>query len=788
MITVGESKAVIVKGDYTPAEMYRGNNKIAGFHDSKTTVPSVVEGTYNDTVKITAKGQSFQKIYDETEPQTGSLIQMDLPAGQPIDVVINIVAKQDGEGEPSLENIRAIYGYDSLTLTVCGRNLMDKRDSLISAIREETAFSTWGGTAFDYEWVCSHLKPNTTYRISYEIECISVPEYDAEFSSNVGLLLYSTKKGSSIGGGNHAYLGQGQTLTVNHSFTTPSDIDDPTLGYRFLAYTNRYLKDGKGVHSGMIIRNLQITVGEDTPDAYLPYIGYTKNILLPETSYGGYIDWTKKKYVKTYEKHICTGEEAWQNAGSLYGGNYFLAYNSLRHNPGSKQMCNQMPISNPYTDDSKNCIWVLGDTNMNQIRIGLIEPQIESAVDLKSYLKQLYDTEVPVEIVYELTEPMEYDLSEQIDDEIFASKDGVTTVFSDQASVTVNGAETPSPLHPSEMIASSGTVHSRGKNLWNPNADFSNAADYPSGNGYYGYRMDLKPNTSYTISAKGNKRLYYVIVTTTNQHGQHPTTSVWLSHCTNATLSMPNGYVVIRTREDGRLFINVNGGNTSERFMTRMAENFDCLQIEEGILPSEYVPYLAPSQSVMPVLRAIPDGIGGYVVRDELTSVPTMPGWYDLTRNVAEYIVNGKEQNVGDMNLYAHADTTNVGLVQNAIYQNIDDICLCNIALYNDKNKTPWSTNIPGVTVNKNQLHMNILNSITGVTDDMTASEKRAKVNAYLRKRYEDGNPVIFWGNAGNPTTERIYLGNLKTYPRYTVLSSEGIFLPDIQATVKVSD
>jgi len=68
--------------------------KISGWNETETGVPSVVEGTYNDTVEITAKGVGFQQTYNETEPQTGKLVQMNLPVGQPLDITANISAKE----------------------------------------------------------------------------------------------------------------------------------------------------------------------------------------------------------------------------------------------------------------------------------------------------------------------------------------------------------------------------------------------------------------------------------------------------------------------------------------------------------------------------------------------------------------------------------------------------------------------------------------------------------------------------------------------------------------------
>jgi len=243
---------------------------------------------------------------------------------------------------------------------------------------------------------------------------------------------------------------------------------------------------------------------------------------------------------------------------------------------------------------------------------------------------------------------------------------------------------------------------------------------------------------------------------------------------------MPNGYVVIRTRDDGRLFINVNGGNTSERFKARMAENFDCLQIEEGISSSEYVQYFEPTQNILPVLRAIPDGNGDWAVRDELTSVPGMPGWYDLTRNVAEVIVTGDR--IKKTSPYEWAGTHGLYLQTPEIApspsQTSVGLCSHSAVLTGSEMFSHKSTVWVGYAKTNHSYFINYFPMKSGVNE----------VRSWLTEQEEAGTPLTLWGIAAEPTTERIFLGELKSYPRYTILSSNGQLLPDITATVKVSD
>ena len=110
MITVGNHKAVIVKGDYAPAELWLGkshgsapNNgtKIAGWHEAETGLPGSIRDTYNDAIAITALGRSVQQTYAATETYIGNTVNLTLPPGQPLDVTVIIEVSQSGSGEPS---------------------------------------------------------------------------------------------------------------------------------------------------------------------------------------------------------------------------------------------------------------------------------------------------------------------------------------------------------------------------------------------------------------------------------------------------------------------------------------------------------------------------------------------------------------------------------------------------------------------------------------------------------------------------------------------------------------
>ena len=150
-----------------------------------------------------------------------------------------------------------------------GKNIINKSKASRIEIQNETPFTSWAGDGpiFDNMWVKNNLEPNKQYTISYDIECISVPEYDSTHSDNLGLYLYDN---GGIWLMRSYFIKAGEKIHYEKNFTTPSDIVSPERRYRFLCYTNRYIKNGEGVFSTIILSNLQLEEGS-TSTPYEPY-------------------------------------------------------------------------------------------------------------------------------------------------------------------------------------------------------------------------------------------------------------------------------------------------------------------------------------------------------------------------------------------------------------------------------------------------------------------------------------------------------------------------------------
>ncbi len=171
---------------------------------------------------------------------------------------------------PELLTNFKVYG-NSLQETRSGKNLIDNSMSSLDSIKNETQVNMWATTVFDNQTIASNLKSNTTYTISYDVQCVSLPEHDGEYSGGnyYGLLLYSGVNGNNlVDFRNVGFLKAGETVHISKSFSTPSTLNESTANYKILGYTNLYTlngsynQNGKNITSNMIFKNIQIEEGD----------------------------------------------------------------------------------------------------------------------------------------------------------------------------------------------------------------------------------------------------------------------------------------------------------------------------------------------------------------------------------------------------------------------------------------------------------------------------------------------------------------------------------------------
>jgi len=141
-------------------------------------------------------------------------------------------------------------------------NLFDKSKSPGEGIKNETAVETWAGTAYKNEDLISVLKPNKKYLMSYDYECIDVPDNATLNSNQMGFIFYSGVNSEiypAITATKELALKIGDKGHFEKVITIPERFNDSVANYNMLCYTNRYLDESDNAYySKVIFRNIRI--------------------------------------------------------------------------------------------------------------------------------------------------------------------------------------------------------------------------------------------------------------------------------------------------------------------------------------------------------------------------------------------------------------------------------------------------------------------------------------------------------------------------------------------------
>ena len=230
--------------------------------------------TWSSAKIISSVSQSFQ--------QSGSIITCQPVEGSELHVVSEITAVQEGEGDPSPDNVRPIVGYSSANLVRCGKNLFD-----VDVIESFTTIY--------FEQIINHGDGSITVTASSGSTAI-----DTRFSLNQ--LCHMIKPGIYILTANST--GSQKYIYSPTWSAEPDDVPTWIFGQSksllaFMMHSNVYFY-ASGVSTTATISNLQIELGS-TATSYEPYRGQTYTADFGETVYGGMLDWSTGILTKTHE-------------------------------------------------------------------------------------------------------------------------------------------------------------------------------------------------------------------------------------------------------------------------------------------------------------------------------------------------------------------------------------------------------------------------------------------------------------------------------------------------------
>ena len=216
---------------------------------------------------------SSQKIVDTLCPPftaDGNPVTCTPVANYPLGVKVAWEPRQEGEGNPSPENVRPIVGLDSVQVTRCGKNFMPYSKPSPSTYTENGITFTWNddGSIHVSGTAVGRVDSNVMY---FEDFHLPPGEYRMISSIQPGVVLqFVVKKGNT---------GTNLWYSMNIS------IENGDVPQYFYAIVN----DGATVDT-TIYAFLSYGIENPTDDDYAPYTGTTATLTLPETIYGGTLD------------------------------------------------------------------------------------------------------------------------------------------------------------------------------------------------------------------------------------------------------------------------------------------------------------------------------------------------------------------------------------------------------------------------------------------------------------------------------------------------------------------
>lgn len=379
----------------------------------------------DDTQITTTNPWSSMQIVKTVCPPftvSGSVVQCYPVANYPLSVQASWDPRQEGEGDPSPENIRPIVGLDRVQVTRGGANLYNA-DALV-AIKGNANTYGYGVPADD-------LIIGKTYTIS-----VNAPTFSFKISDY--LSGYNSVERSNIVDGKYTFV-----------MARNSNIQNDLQQYVIVGidtYVNNL------VSSPEQAKSLQISIcaGEDAMP-YEPYTGSAAMLTLPETIYGGELDAVTGEGVETVHGIVLDGTELWleDSAGST-GLEYFYydVYDTQRlpSSGGSHalakltQKISHFAIGNPYSEIVDNAGWVYSTGAANCYGVRIRMSACADVNEWKSYLAAQFAAGTPVTIVYKLATPTQFQAT---GGQSLPALPGTNTLYADAGNITVSGASDP---------------------------------------------------------------------------------------------------------------------------------------------------------------------------------------------------------------------------------------------------------------------------------------------------------------------------------------------------------
>lgn len=300
------------------------------------------------------------------------------------------------------ENIRPIKGRDNVTVERCGENLFNKDGVSVGApvYGENGTISSYKDVAVAY----AKVVPGAQYSIRFR---------QTDSTILYIRIAFLTKSKKFI---KRAYMLRSQAgIETKETFTVSTDCEWIQFG----------LNNGRTFNYNFDV----VFVAGSAPTTYIPYIGSTNTLTLPETVYEGEVDAVNGE-----------GQETWKMLTLDGTINKFTQSDRFWRMPsnsapgvvnGYATMCSHFPANTFGGNQTGNYIFTRADIMSRYF------PDVNA---LNTYIAAQYAAGTPVQICYKLAKPVSFTATGA---QPIPALAGVNTVLTDADSVTVTGRADP---------------------------------------------------------------------------------------------------------------------------------------------------------------------------------------------------------------------------------------------------------------------------------------------------------------------------------------------------------
>ena len=211
---------------------------------------------------------------------TGNPVVCHPVEGYPLGVSVDFAPIQEGEGDPSPENVRPIKARESVDVVRCGVNLCPYGTQ---------TFARYYWKSFGY------FLPSGTYTFSATVKS------DDQDYENCLIYFFDTKNNKGV-----------QTATIGRNIRTSIKVSVPGKFDAIYLYSSIGAIESSG--KSATFSDIQLEIG-DTPSAFAPYTGQITSLTLPAPCYGGELDAVSGKGQETWKLVTLDGTENWRSWG-----------------------------------------------------------------------------------------------------------------------------------------------------------------------------------------------------------------------------------------------------------------------------------------------------------------------------------------------------------------------------------------------------------------------------------------------------------------------------------------